>query len=1118
MLKRYVSLLFAVGTLAVLAGATPAFAGVECGAACARWWHVGFQSLPANLPPGGEGKIAIMAENLGDARGDTSSAVVLRDRLPEGLTAQSVELQVARVIGDLGPYFCEIVSGEVVCTVPGNVTELIYGPGPKGEPAFGPYGFAYLEIAVKVSGAAKSGEVNRASISGGGAAAASAVSPIVVSGAPSRFGVENYELRPENADGSPDTQAGSHPFQLTTDIALNQASDPGKPPAALKDLHFDLPPGLIGNPKPFAQCPLLKFLTKVSGKNPSNLCPDDTVVGVAAVTFSLGKNGTQTDEVPLYTLTPSTGEPARFGFVVLGDPTYLDTSVRTGGDYGVTVSVNNITELIGFESSRVTFWGVPGDPRHDPERGWNCLKPEEEKSLPCAGTEQRQPPPLLTLPTSCTGPVHTTLEADSWQQERVFTPPFDYAFKDNLGRPIGMDGCNQVPFTPSIKVTPDGQAGSTPTGLTVDEHIPQETSLNPTGLGESYVKGLSVTLPAGVALNPAAADGLQACSMELIALQSPEPPACPESAKVATVKIKTPLLENALEGAAYLATQNSNPFGSLVALYINAEDPVSGIRAKAAGEVLEDPVTGQLTAHFEGDPVFQSDPRFAGDVAAQFLPQTPFEDVELHFFGGDRAPLTTPQACGAYTTTGTFTPWSESATVSSSSTFNITTGPDGQPCSSPPPFQPTLTAGTTSIQAGGFTPFVMTMGRSDGEQNLRGIQLKMPLGMSGTLSTVKLCGEEQANAGTCGPESLIGETIVSVGVGGDPFSVKGGKVYITGPYKGAPFGLSIVNPAKAGPFDLGKVVVRARIDVDQETAALTITTDNEGPYKIPTIIDGIPLEIRHVNVNINRPDFTFNATNCSPLAITGSLVSAEGVSSALKVPYQVTNCAVLAFKPHLSASVSGKTSRANGASFHVKLGYEAGPYDANIARVKVELPKAMPSRLTTLQKACTAAVFNSNPAGCPPASIVGHATATTPVLPVPLEGPAYFVSHGGEAFPSLIIVLQGYGVTVHLVGSTFISKTGITSSTFKTVPDVPVGTFELTLPQGQYSALTSNTDLCKAKLVMPTEFVGQNGALIQTNTKIEATGCGKAKKASHKKKRKGGHRAKGMRGAGHRKG
>jgi hypothetical protein len=255
-------------------------------------------------------------------------------------------------------------------------------------------------------------------------------------------------------------------------------------------------------------------------------------------------------------------------------------------------------------------------------------------------------------------------------------------------------------------------------------------------------------------------------------------------------------------------------------------------------------------------------------------------------------------------------------------------------------------------------------------------------------------------------------------------------------------------------------------------------------------------------VIIDRPNFTFNPTNCSQLSITGGLTSDQGSVKALLVPFQATNCAVLAFKPKLTAKVSGKTSRAAGASLSVKLTYPAGPYDANIAKVKVDLPKQLPSRLTTLQQACLAATFNANPAACPPASIVGHATATTPVLPVPLTGPAYFVSHGGEQFPDLVIVLQGYGATVHLVGSTFISKAGITSSTFKTIPDVPVGTFELTLPQGKYSALAANGNLCTIKkLAMPTSFVAQNGVVINTSTPIAPTGCAKhkAKKAKTKK-------------------
>jgi hypothetical protein len=901
------------------------------------------------------------------------------------------------------------------------------------------------------------------------------------------------------------------------------------------DLKFKWPPGLIGNPTPIAQCTTVQF-SDFTGHENENDCPAQSVVGVATVTVNTTAAlfDVATFAVPLFNLVPRVGEPARFGFTIpiAEASVYIDTSVRTGSDYGITVNVNNITQAAGFIASAVTVWGVPGDPRHDRQRGWGCLYESTKINVehaPCESPNQGVPPPFLQMPTSCAGPLSTSVEVDSWEEQR---PAGEQESFPGLAMP-SLDGCNRAPFSPSLVVTPDGTAASTPTGLNVDVHNPQEGSLNPEGLAEPDVKDITVALPEGIAIDPAGADGLQACPESLVGFTgftelgpgvqtagftnklpgsnaSQEPfrqgvNFCSDASKIGTVTIKTPLLPNALTGAVYLAAQDANPFGSLVAMYVIAEDPVSGVLVKLAGEVSLSE-TGQVIASFRNNP------------------QLPFEDAELHFFGGDRAPLGSPSRCGRYTTTASFAPWTGTEAAHPSSSFDVTSGPNGSPCPGAAlPFNPSLTAGTTSIQAGGFSPFTMTMSREDGQQNLQAIQLKMPPGMSGTLATVKLCGEAQANAGTCGPDSLIGETIVSVGLGGTPFSVTGGKVYITGPYKAAPFGLSIVNPAKAGPYDLGQVIVRAKIDVDPETAVLTITTDNEGPYKIPTIIDGIPLEIKHVNVLINRPGFTFNPTNCNPLAITGALHSTEGAAQNLSVPFQATNCAVLAFKPKLTASTSGKSSRANGASLRVKLSYPAGPYDANIARVKVELPKALPSRLTTLQKACTAAVFDANPANCPAASVIGHATATTPVLPVPLTGPAIFVSHGNEAFPSLNIILQGYGVTVHLVGSTFISKTGITSSTFKTVPDVPVGTFELTLPQGPYSALTANKNLCKAKLKMPTEFLGQNGALIKTTTKIQATGCPKAKKTAprrkaHKQRRKSaGHgrskrSAKGRRG------
>jgi hypothetical protein len=292
--------------------------------------------------------------------------------------------------------------------------------------------------------------------------------------------------------------------------------------------------------------------------------------------------------------------------------------------------------------------------------------------------------------------------------------------------------------------------------------------------------------------------------------------------------------------------------------------------------------------------------------------------------------------------------------------------------------------------------------------------------------------------------------------------------------------------------------------VNPLTAALTVTTDESGPYAIPHILDGIPLEIKHVNVTIERQGFTFNPTSCDPMQITGQITSQEGATSPVAVPFQVTNCAALKFAPKFAVSTSGKTSKANGASLHVDLTYPSaaqGTY-ADIAKVKVELPKQLPSRLTTLQKACTAAQFDANPAGCPSPSVIGSAKAIVPNIPEPLQGPVYFVSHGGEAFPSLEVVLQGYGVKVILVGSTFISKAGITSTTFKAIPDNPVSSFELTLPEGKYSALAANGNLCTEKLTMPTEFIAQNGAKVNQSTKVSVAGCAKKKALTRPQKLK----------------
>jgi hypothetical protein len=1029
-----------------------------------------------------DGQIVLVATDLGDASIDgTAQPVTIADSLPPGLEAVAIEGRAGGLPVDESGRPVSCTTSSVSCAF---------------NAALHPYEPIEVRIQVKVrhSASSSSSEEVTATVSGGGASTVSGAERLTFGGGPA-FGVQGFEMTPEEEGGAIDTQAGSHPFQLTTTLNLNQTGEE-EPVAMAKDLNFKLPPGLIGNPTPLPRCTIGQFLGRIPPGS-EDACRPETAVGIAMVSFKLAGH-VEIITTPLFNLEPEPGEPARFGFITATAAVTLDTSVRTGGDYGVTVTIRNINQIVGFISSQVTFWGVPGDQRHDNIRGWKCVVATREGQT-CQGQEQLHPPSFLSMPTSCTGPLHSEVEADSWLRPGAFQ---SFGLTEPQPTPMpALDGCNRLPFSASISVSPDGEAGSTPTGLTIDVHVPQQEALNADGLAPSDVKDTTFVLPPGIALNPASADGLLACSEAQIALSSPEASACPEGSKVGTVEISVPFLTKPLVGSAYVAAQEANPFGSLVALYVFVEEPISGVRVKLAGEVKPDPVTGQLVSTFLN------------------TPQGPFEDFKLHFFGGNRAPLATPALCGAYTSTASITPWSGNPAARASSTFPITSGPNGRPCQNPPPFAPSLTAGSLNIQAGAFSPFTMTMSREDGQQNLKTLVLHMPPGLSGLLTGVKLCGEAQADAGTCGSESLIGETIVSVGVGGNPYSVRGGKVYITGPYQGAPFGLSVVVRAKAGPYDLGQVVVRGKIEVDPVTAALTVSTDSSGPYKIPSILDGIPLEIQHVNFITTRPGFTFNPTNCAHQAITGTLNSIEGATQTLSVPYQATNCATLKFAPKFAVSTSGKTSKANGASLKVKLAYPKAPFgsQANIRSVKVDLPKQLPSRLTTLQKACTAAQFKANPAGCPAASLVGHARATTPLIPVPLEGPAYFVSNGGEAFPNLIIVLQGYGVTVDLVGDTFISKKGITSSTFKTVPDAPVGSFELTLPQGRFSALTANGSLCKnrSKLTMPTAFTAQNGATIHKVTKIAVTGCPKVKKAKKKgaKRSSSSHRH-GRRGTG----
>ncbi|HWY17766.1 MAG TPA: hypothetical protein VNY27_03535 [Solirubrobacteraceae bacterium] len=907
------------------------------------------------------------------------------------------------------------------------------------------------------------------------------------------------------------TQAGAHPFDMTTNFNLNLDSEGSiSEEFYARDISVDFPSGFAGSIVSVPQCRITDIEVGHSG------CPTSSQVGVAEPVFDVFGHIQRFPIVPVYNMVPSDGGLAELAFHVLFLAQPVLVSARTDGDYGLVSQTTNISQILAFSGLRTTLWGVPADPRHDAER----FLPENGVAScvfcrPPPGNKRGEPLPdsapptaFLTNPTKC-GPgseYDAKFIGDSWTHPGLFER-FDgrpllsdpnWQVASTSMYPAGVTGCNKLGFAPSLSVTPDTTKADSPSGYGIDLHVPQ--SIAPKDLATPALKDAVATLPQGLAINPGAADGLQACTDNSaeppgspgneIGLGSAAQPACPHASQLGTVELTTPALPDVLHGEVYLSIDHSaNNYAVFVVIRGD------GLLVKLKATVVANPVTGQLTTSFLNNP------------------ELPFTDFVMHFYGGPRAVFVNPSSCGPATTTIDLTPWSAgpggTGDATPLSTFGVSFDGLGAPCPFPVPFNASFTAGTSSIQAGGFSPFSATFSRNDADQRVDHVQVKTPVGLLGTLANVPLCPEPQASLGTCSAASLIGHVTVGVGSGAAPLylPIPGQPqqpVYVTGPYKGAPFGLTFVIPAIAGPYNLGTVVVRAAINVDPNTAALTVTSD-----PLPTVIDGVPIQVKTINVLIDRPDFVFNPTNCSPMSIGGSMTSREGSTASFSSPFQVTGCGDLGFKPEFKVSTSGHTSKAKGASLDARVGFPKGALgtQANIAYVKVELPKQLPSRLTTIQKACVAATFEANPGACPAASVIGVVKAITPTLPTTLTGPVYFVSHGGAAFPDLVIVLQGDGVRVDLAGSTFISKAGITSTTFKTVPDVPVNSFELYLPQGPDSALAAIGRLCKSKLVMPTTFTAQNGIVIHQATPIAVTGCSARASRAHKARRaRKGHR------------
>ncbi len=910
------------------------------------------------------------------------------------------------------------------------------------------------------------------------------------------FGLHGLDLTFTGADGSTESQAGSHPFASTTTFSLNTTTVEGKtfPDGELKDGNVILPAGIVGDPTAVPRCSETSFLKFriINGEDKGSSCPDASAVGI--IKLGYGFTGPLVETTPVYSLVPAPGVAAKLGFFVTGEfPVTVDISLNPDPPYNLVAKATSITQGAFLYGSELTVWGDPASPAHDAQRG-DCAI--EGGTCPVNIPEVS----FLRLPTSCTGPLSTTFQADSWQHPGAW---FEESILTHDGSdppsPLGMTGCAKLGFSPTIAAQPTSQAAQSPTGLDFSLNVADEGLTSPNGLAQSDIKKTVVTLPEGMTANPSLAEGLNVCSEEDLAhetVNSLPGEGCPNESKIGTVEVESPLIEEPLKGSLFIAKPYQNSFNSLLAIYFVIKNPTLGIIIKQPAKVVPDPQTGQLVTTVEN------------------IPQLPFSHFTLHFREGSRSPLVTPPLCGSYDAKAVLTPWSGGEPITTTSAFQIISGTNAGPCPAggTPPFAPQALAGTLNNNAGNYSQFDLRITRKDGEQELTRFSTIMPPGLTGNLNGIPFCpdsaietarhktGAQENTEPSCPAASQIGHTLVGAGVGG-VLAWAPGKVYLAGPYNGAPLSIVSVTSATVGPFDLGTVVIRFALRINPSSAQVEI--DSAGSDPIPHIIQGIVVNVREIHAYIDRTKFILNPTNCNPLSIQNTIsgaganltTPADDVPVTLTSPFQAADCASLAFKPSFNVSTSGKTSKANGASLTVKLAYPNAPQgtQANIRSVKVELPKQLPSRLTTLQKACTAAQFNTNPAGCPAASVIGHAKAITPILPVPLEGPAYFVSNGGEAFPNLIMVLQGYGITIDLVGDTFISKAGITSSTFKTVPDQPVTSFELVLPQGPYSALTANGNLCTSKLSMPTEFVGQNGMLLNQTTKVNVTGCPKVK-------------------------
>jgi hypothetical protein len=934
--------------------------------------------------------------------------------------------------------------------------------------------------------------------------------------------------------GAPVTQAGAHPptasakFQITPMLS-NHFRDGFSDFSTeeFKDVFVDLPAGLIGNPEA-----VFDFCTELQINNVTAACPPAAQVGFLKILGRLQARPGKVfyNFVPLFLQSAPHGTAAMLGFNYLGAIFHISAELvrdeSVPGRYRVRISSINTPQVLALRGADTVVWGAPADPAIDAVRGWGiALGPgviasngEHYGGTGCAGLDavnnpnvcppgrdwsvSDPPRPFFTLPTSCIGsdgqpgtPIRTDITVNSWQGSEDSTSFLSHDLTTPIPNPQPVTGCAALDtgFRPTFKARPTTNVADSPTGLEVELNIPQND--DPDGLSTAHLKDTTVTLPEGLNVNPSSANGLGACSPAQIDLNGPDPAQCPDASKIADVQVDTPLLDHPVIGATYLAMPYDNPFGSLLAIYIAFDDPESGTVVKVAGEVRADPNTGRLTTTVEENP------------------QVPFETFTLNFKAGPHASLRTPATCGTYRTDSSLTPWSFPDSGAPKTPFDewqITQNPAGGSCANTPAQQsnaPSFDAGAVSPIAGTHSPFVVNLRREDGSQNFSAVTVKPPQGLVAKLVGTEICpqsaldaaasktGNQERASPSCPAASEVGDVTAAAGAGPAPYYAPA-KAYMAGPYKGAPLSMAVITPATAGPFDLGTIVTRIALQVDPKTAEITAVSD-----PIPSILQGIPLDVRSVHVALDKPNFTLNPTSCDPMAVRGLLTSTIGALANLESRFQLAECTGMGFKPKMTLNLRGGTKRGKHPALTVTL--MPRPGDANIASVSLALPRSEFLENAHIRTICTRPDFAAD--NCPAAAVYGEATVDTPLLDYDLAGHVYLRS-SDNLLPDVVPDLRGPSyqpIKLETAGRTDSIRGGI-RTTIDFVPDAPFTKAVVALQGGNKGLLVNSRNICSRVYRATVRYTAHNGKTYSDHPPLKAR-CGKKAKRGRRAKR-AGHR------------